>query len=576
MTTDTAPNRRLIKWFIGTAIFTFTVLLHVTFPNIGGSGLQMPSNSAVWLGFALMMAIAMWPATRGVIRYSKFHIGLGLLLLALWLPFIWSWNEASLIALPRMFTVTAGAILLLGLAQLQPTCRDWYWLGMAILLGVLLEAIYAIVQYYLLGPGLWLSYDPEYGRPFGVFQQPNVLATFLTTGLVISARLMRDLRSRPLTVLASFAPLLIPLPVFLTYSRIGWLSFLIIVPILLVYLFLTGRRQFIIWAGLLIIGILIAYVGLINIETSPRDPTSTNTVNLRIGKILHSINMIMDKPVTGWGYGRFQHDFINSLAEARASDAGVNLVITTNLSHPHNELLLWGIEGGLLPMTAMLCMGIYVMYRVFFSKLGKERIILFCLPLPLLLHSMTELPFYHSTTHFLTFVLLLGFIVAVAEKTSTRDFRYTFSIKIGAFFATPLLLLFFATHLHTLFKIADYAYKITESRDPLGDIINPFGMYRQLEFLQMSRQVNAGVAIGFTRAAEDYIHWAEESKRLVPRPELYYNLILAYRALEDDAAVKRVESEAEWLYPTFRSMYKNKREDHAEAMEEISSSISRP
>ncbi len=85
MTTDTTPNRRLITWFIGTAIFTFTVLLHIIFPNMGGSGLRLPFNATVWMGFAVMMAIAMWPATRGVIRYSAFHKGLGLLLLALWL-----------------------------------------------------------------------------------------------------------------------------------------------------------------------------------------------------------------------------------------------------------------------------------------------------------------------------------------------------------------------------------------------------------------------------------------------------------------------------------------------------------
>jgi len=89
------PHRRLVGWFIGTAFFTFVVLLHVTFPNLGGTGLRMPHNAAVWMGFALMMALALWPASRGVIRYSAFHKGLGLLLLALWLPLAWSWNEAS-------------------------------------------------------------------------------------------------------------------------------------------------------------------------------------------------------------------------------------------------------------------------------------------------------------------------------------------------------------------------------------------------------------------------------------------------------------------------------------------------
>ncbi|MBB3332721.1 hypothetical protein BDK63_003622 [Halomonas campaniensis] len=144
MDASTPPDRRLIGAFIGTTFFTFVVLLHVTFPNMGGTGLRMPHNAAVWMGLALMMALAMWPAARGVIRFSAFHKGLGLLLLALWLPFLWSWNEASLIALPRLLTVTAGAILLLGIAQLPLTRRDWWWLGMAILTGPHCQASWSL------------------------------------------------------------------------------------------------------------------------------------------------------------------------------------------------------------------------------------------------------------------------------------------------------------------------------------------------------------------------------------------------------------------------------------------------
>ncbi|CAM3299181.1 PglL family O-oligosaccharyltransferase [Halomonas lysinitropha] len=560
MDTASAPNRRLIAWLIGMALFTFVVLLHLSFPNIGGSGLQMPFNATVWMGFVLMTAIALWPAAHGVIRYSPFHQGLGLLLLAFWLPFAWSWNEASLMALPRMLTVTAGALLLLGLAQPGLTRRDWWWIGMAILAGALLETAYALGQYYFLGPGLWINYDPEYGRPFGIFQQPNPLASFLVTGLAVSVWLMREARGWPGLAITGLAPLFIPLAVLLTYSRTGWLAFVIVVPLLLAYLLLTSRRHFLLWGGLLAAGCLLAAIGWMTIEAEDvaRSGTSLGTPGIRLGIYAHGIDMILQKPFTGWGYGRFQHDFIHSLAEARAADPAVDLVITTNMAHPHNELLQWGIEGGLLPVLAMLGLGGYVAWRILTSGLGAERLLLVCLPLPLLLHSMTELPFYHSIAHFLAFLLLLGFVVSRTETFRERDFRYTFSIRIGAFLATPLLLLFFATHLHTLFKVADHVYGITSKPEPLAAIINPFGMYRQLEFIQMSRQVDAAAAIGFDGPIVEYAQWAEERKALIPRPELYYNLRLAYRALGDADAIERVEAEAEWLYPSFQAMYEKK------------------
>jgi len=218
------PNPRLRKAFIVTAFVTFTVLLHVTFPNLGGTGLRMPHNAAVWIGFGVMMAIAMWPASHGVIRFSAFHKGLGLLLLALWLPFLWSWNEASLIALPRMLTVTAGAILLLGIAQLQLTRRDWWWIGMAILSGVLLETAFGYVQHFVLQPGNWLGYPVESGRPYGVFQQVNVMASFLTTGLVISAWLFAEARNNVERGVTLLAPLLIPFLLLTIASRSGFLA----------------------------------------------------------------------------------------------------------------------------------------------------------------------------------------------------------------------------------------------------------------------------------------------------------------------------------------------------------------
>ncbi|PRY69220.1 PglL family O-oligosaccharyltransferase [Halomonas ventosae] len=538
MTTDTAPNRRLIQWFIGTAIFTFTVLLHITFPNLGGTGLRMPHNAAVWMGFGLMMAIAMWPATRGVIRYSRFHIGLGLLLLALWLPFLWTWNEASLIALPRMLTVTAGAILLLGLAQLQLTRRDWWWLGMAILLGTLMETALCYAQLYLLEPGNWLGYDVERQQPYGIFQQRNVLASFLVTGLAVSAWLIGEARRGCERAISLLAPLFMPAILWFAGSVTGWLATLVVVPMLLIHLRDHDRRAFKLWGIALLMGILLA-AALWALEAmgSPRSLESfSRTSGYRQYVYTHSLRMIAEEPLTGWGYGRFQHDFLHSFADWRAAQPInqpeiIEPYIVETFAHPHNELLLWGIEGGLLPMLAMFGFACWVAWRLWAHGPGGERVLLTALLVPLALHAMTELPFYHSQAHWLVFLLLLGMVAGSCWQEKERVNRYTFGIRIGAALVPTVLVVFMATHFHTLWQAKRYVETQGQEFSALTKVINPFGIGNTLEFLIMSQQLRAAAELGMGGMVNDYLVWAEGLSRTEPSPELFANMIRAEKTL---------------------------------------------
>ncbi|MDW7745653.1 PglL family O-oligosaccharyltransferase [Halomonas sp.] len=549
MTTDTAPNRRLIKWFIGTAIFTFTVLLHITFPNMGGSGLRLPFNATVWMGFTVMMALSMWPATRGVIRYSTFHIGLGLMLLALWLPFLWTWNEASLIALPRMLTVTAGAILLLGLAQLQLTRRDWWWLGMAILLGALMETALGYVQLYLLEPGNWLGYNPETGRPYGIFQQVNVMASFLVTGLVISAWLFGEARDSKFEhAMILLAPLFMPALILVIASRTGWMAALVAVPLVLLHLWNLDSSRFRSWAGTLAVGCLLAIIVSITQGERGRSAESISSQGYRPQVYEHSLRMIAEKPITGWGYGRFQHDFLHSHAEWRTAEEG-RATLKEHYSHPHNELLYWGIEGGLMPMLAILAFAGWVAWRLWARGPYGERLLMTALLVPLSVHAMLEYPFYHSMGHWLAFLLLLGLFVNVSGRTRVRVNRYTFGVRAGSWLAVPIVWLFMATHLQALWQVKSYLETSGQNASTLTSIINPLGIPHDLEFLVMSQQLSAAAALGSSGGIETYRQWAVKEATLAPHPKLYRDLVIAHELTteKDSNMYQRFEQ----LFPHF-------------------------
>ncbi len=554
--TATAPNPRLRKAFIITTFVTFTVLIHVIFPNMGGSGLRLPFNATVWMGIAIMMALAMWPATQGVIRVSGFHKGLGLLLLALWLPFAWSWNEASLIALPRMLTVTAGAILLLGLAQLELTRRDWWWIGMAIMTGALLETAFGYVQLYLLEPGNWLGYNPAPGRPYGIFQQTNVMASFLVTGLVVSAWLFGEARHRLESSVTLLAPLLMPALILVIQSRTGWLAALIAVPMVLVHLWHLDRRRFHAWVGALAAGCVLAVIVWWApwAEAGGYASKAVSEPGQRLPVYLHSLRMIAEEPLSGWGYGRFQHDFLHSFADWRASlpvnqPEIVKPIITGIYKHPHNELLYWGIEGGLLPVLAILVFAGWVFWRLWIKGPQGERLLFTALLLPLTLHAMTELPFYHSLGHWLVFLLLLGVIADVSCKTQTRVNRYTFGIRAATWLAVPMVWIFMTTHLQALWQVKSFLEGGGQNAGALARVINPLGIPHDLEFLVMSHQLSVGIALDLTKNIETYRQWAEEEATLAPNPKLYWNLSLAYEntpGMHGD-----IQQRFEHLFPDF-------------------------
>lgn len=553
MTQTTGLNNRLTRWLIVTAMATFTLALHVTFPNMGGAGLRLPFNATVWMGFSLMIAISLWPMTRGVIRYSSFHIGLGILVAILWLPFFWSWGEASLIALPRLLGLTAGALLLLGLAQLELTRRHWWWLGMSIFAGTLIETAYAYIQQFVLEPGNWVGYDPSYGRPYGIFQQPNVLASFLATGLAISAWLYHESHNRIEAGITLLAPLFMPAILLILMSRTGWLATIIVVPMVLFYLWHQSRQRFLIWGSVFLVGCLFALF-INSVGEAARSDDAIQSSGERYYVYTHSLRMIMEKPFLGWGYGRFQHDFLYSFADWRAAQSInqpeiIEPFIKLNYSHPHNELLLWGIEGGLLPVLALLAFAGWTGWQLFRHGPGGNRLMLAATIVPLTLHSMTEYPFYHSQASWLSFLIFTGLIAGNAFPTKQRSYRYTFSIKIIAYLAMPLTVIFMLTTLQSLLAIEKYLESGNKDVSQLSTITNPLAISREANFLTMTHQANNAIAMRMDGMIEDYLEWAESQHAAQADKQTLEKMVKAYSALEKDQAASTTMATLNYLFP---------------------------
>ena len=128
-----------------------------------------------------------------------------------------------------------------------------------------------------------------------------------------------------------------------------------------------------------------------------------------------SLDMLIEKPFTGYGYGRFEPEYITYTARQHQLNANYDPGFPS-LNHPHNELLFWGVEGGLLPVLAIIIAAIIVLLRIYNAKKGT-RLAMFALFVPIVLHSQLEYPFYHSAIHWITFIILLFGLINVHVHT---------------------------------------------------------------------------------------------------------------------------------------------------------------
>lgn len=205
----------------------------------------------------------------------------------------------------------------------------------------------------------WFEYNwlRNNGRPYGIFQQVNLLASFLASGLLCGYLLLMDevsaiRRYGLLTGLAAIAMVLT-----INQSRTGEIgAFIGIVLITVIYAVSRPRRCF---TGILVM-ILAAVSGwwmtqhitvLIDGQSHILIRTYSESDGQRWAIIQITWQMIKEKPWMGWGYGTFATQFTRYLAEHPELHFSNPIVVT----HPHNELLFAWFQGALSRWPGCFC-----------------------------------------------------------------------------------------------------------------------------------------------------------------------------------------------------------------------------
>ena len=545
-------SKPMVKPFLLSLGGLFLLAMHYFQHNPGGAGLALSFNAMSWIPFSFAIAFGLLEICRQKIwRYSRLTLVLLASGILLTVPIFYS-NATVAEALNRLLGLWAGLLFFIGLQQFSFSHRQrqlMLWLLMA---AVWLEALFGWYQYLVIAPGNAIGYDPLENRPYGIFQQPNVMASFLATGLVLSAYLLaripmyRGKWSWQQGLLLLTPVVTIPLLVVLS-SRTGWLGAVVGTGLMLPYLRrFAAKAQWRMWLLMVALGLSVSW----NLGSTTGWAPKEERLSLESARAIHipqAFRMFLKQPLAGYGYGTFEPAYITQTAKWHQADPEQPYGLAA-LDHPHNELVYWAAEGGIIPLLALLLAAAAVLLKVRKAP-GGTRLALVGLFFPITLHTQLEYPFYHSLVHWVGFILLIYWVDNLSAKYYKLRINYVLAIRLLVLLLPATVSGYMATTLYSGYLLTKYETTQPVNIDYLERVNNPWAWKNRFEWDLYLTQLRLGAATGNRELISDYIRWASQKAASWPRPALYQNLIAAYQYLGNKERAEQIRQEAIFLFP---------------------------
>lgn len=400
---------------IGSIFVVGLLLLQLYIDNPGGTGRSLPQTAIVWslVGGTAIYILRLTRRQSWDFTPTVKVVAIGALFL--WLPWFLApaaWKSESLWPL---LGLTAGVLFYALLIQINWRIRQIKIVLFWILMLAAMQGVLAINQMVFNYPlPAFLTYPVSFGeRAAGVFQQVNLLASFMATGLGIGLLLLFTSSAtgakRKMAVVA-VSGLYILTGIFsfiltILQSRTGWLAGAVVTIALMLIVGYRRPYLLILSSAVISIGILVGSLFLLGHHATDLSHSNSNIARMIMYK--DTLRMIMMHPWRGWGYGGFEYNFQHFRLQQGHSTIGVGIV-----THPHNEFLYRWAEGGIAGLLGSLIF-VAAVFRLFWLSCRGGRYNSFVAGfgatlLPLLVHTQTEYPFYLSALHWIIFLVLLA------------------------------------------------------------------------------------------------------------------------------------------------------------------------
>lgn len=528
---NTKEFQSLSSFFV-LLICIFAVAPFYYHPNIGGTALNLPSNIVVWFFACLFLWL-----TFGKIFKSETLVKPRLLVLIIAFPILATISgfvtgvEQPMEWLFRLIFIWGGVLFLIALLQYPELENKTDMIFLIVVISGLIHALVAAIQ--ILQPegmSIILPRTPEGNRPTGMFLQVNNQASYQATVLIISF----FLATRP--ILQSKHWLLVTLSAVATGafiiassgSRVGALGLIVGLLLLLVFRYREIKSHFkpvalmfaIALVGFGLGGLTQGFDHLVNKSTAHTEYSSGERV------VIYSIvaELIEQKPLFGHGIGSFPGKWQYQKAEYLEQNPDVTFE-HQYVEHPHNELLFWQVEGGVLATLGILISTFVLIYLLW----RNHSLYLLALLFPFALHLQVELPFYLSAPHWLLFLLLIAIGLAQGKpersELGVSDYMHTMLKSLNH--VIFLVAIVFLSHS----MLANIQLSDVRKGGSLATAkVNPY-FNKIAEELYMQQVYLASMDARSKDGLRYYLKWAEEAVEFRPVVPTFLFMMSSYQTL---------------------------------------------
>ncbi|MGL4429827.1 MAG: Wzy polymerase domain-containing protein [Silvania sp.] len=414
----------------------------------------------------------------------------------------------------------------------------------------ILQSAIALLQTFCPTLAYWLyeyNWITNHGRPYGIFQQYNLLASFLATGFGCGVLLLLRETRRSVGVVGLAGLTLLSFVLSLIQSRTGELGAVIITLVLVCLYGRTQKRRVTILLALTLAAAasgqwVVEHTHVLMNGKMVLMARAFDDSNYSRWHILSTtMKMIMLKPWLGWGYGTYEYAF--SRFWMLHPDPGYQYGVIT---HPHNELLFAWFQGGIIALLGMVLLfagwvkNIVVAARNKSATLGYTLLIV-----PLLVHLNLEYPFYQSFIHLAVFVVLLRLGEEDKPERVKENHRTTriASVMTGAGMVCYSLVALFAHQQLTRYEREGYAF----FPDPM-----PWYFSAQYERAHYDAMVAVLIDYNRTRNPDDLVEFMRSGQKYSGKhndKNILSSMIAIAHYQNNDREAYRLEQQFNKLFP---------------------------
>jgi len=527
-------------------------------PNIGGEGLRIPNNITVWMTATIIIWYSLYLVLKRptfvLPKYFGYIVAFPILIT---LSGFVTGVEQPLKWLFRLLFIWGGLAFFFSLFQHGLKQGRLDRILFVIVVSALLQGLVGVAQIFLQADmPFWLPKTPN-GVPTSLFQQINNHATYQVTAIMIAVYLItRPFLSRGkfwVQVSVVIAVACASFIVAISGSRIGAITLIIGLVIIIPALwqcFKENKRLSLMTLFALLIGFGIGvWQGNDRMIDKTVAMQSGYSGSTRLGIYSISLELIKQRPIFGHGIGSFGRIFQYAKPDFYKSHPDA-ILPKQYVSHPHNETLLWLVEGGLtvgVGLLSVLVGVILALRQIGWRRGGAYAAML----LPIGLHMQVELPIYISAVYWMLFVYLMA--MALNGNRIIIKYELTVAAKRLSLFVTTLISIISLLFLmHSLLSHQDFRRFYQQEnvdKPPFKTAIkNPY-LSSEAMWLKMSSFLYSSIELGLNDNVKSYTEWGEQLLLESPDIDLYKKLAAAYNHLGQKTDFCSVISRGLQLYP---------------------------